>query len=480
MDNNKMWINGKWVAARSGETFSVINPSTEEELGRVPLGGKADVDMAVKAAAGAFPIWSKMPQAERARALERFADALRKNADALVPLEINEHGTPKQMAGHTIELAAGLVEYTASISRALMGQVIPSIPDALSYLQRVPLGVCACIVPWNGVYHMMADLVGPALAAGNTVIIKPASINSLSSLKFAEVMEQAGLPAGTVNMITGPGSSIGKALATHPGVDVIRFTGSSETGKSIMCDASSTVKKLVMELGGKNPVIVFEDADVEKAAKSHASRHFFNTAQNCSTAGVYFVHEKVHDRFVEIFLSEVKKIVVGDPWNDKTTMGPMANNQQREKVEGLIKSAIDEGARIILGGQRPTTPPLNKGYFLMPTVIVDVTHNMTIAREEIFGPAACIQKFSSKDDVIAMANDTRFGLCAVAWTRDIEKGMKCVNELRAGNVYLNMPRTATHELPWGGNVKESGLGKSGSMCGLEEMTDLKQFCVNIG
>jgi acyl-CoA reductase-like NAD-dependent aldehyde dehydrogenase len=480
MENQNMFIGGKWVTAESGKTFAVLNPSTKEVLGHAPLGGAADIDKAVKAANQAFPVWSAMMPAERAKALQRIAEALRNNADALIALEINEHGTPKQMAINTIEQAATLIEYTASISRALMGQVIPAIPNALSFLQRVPLGVCACIVPWNGVYHMMVDLVAPALAAGNTCVIKPASINSLSSLKFAEVLDQAGLPAGAVNMVTGPGELIGKALASHPGVDIVRFTGSSETGKSIMSVASSTVKKLVMELGGKNPVIIYEDADVEKAAMSHALRHFINTAQNCSTPGVYFVHEKVYEKFIDIFVSEVKKIVVGDPWDDKTTMGPMANKQQMEKVESLIQSAIDEGARIIFGGKRPSTPPLNKGYFLTPTIIADVTHDMTIAREEIFGPAVCIQKFSSQDDIIATANDTPYGLCGVVWTRDIEKGMRAINQLRAGNVYLNMPRTATHELPWGGNVKESGLGKAGSMCGMEELTDLKQVCLNFG
>lgn len=478
MESKKMWIGGNWVAAESGQTFEVINPSTEEVLGYAPLGGATDIDKAVKAATDAFPVWSKMVPSERAKALQRIADTLRKNANALIQLEISQHGTPKRNTGNTIEQIAAFIEYTVNVSRALMGQVIPAMPNVLSYLKRVPLGVCGCIVPWNGVYAGTARMFIPALAVGNTCVVKPASVNSLTALKFAEIMEQAGLPAGTVNIVTGPGGTIGRVLASHPGVDVIRFTGSSETGKDIMSVASSTVKKLIMELGGKNPVIVYEDADVEKAARSHASRHFVNAAQNCSSPGVYFVHEKIYDKFVDTYVNEVKKVVVGDPWDDKTTMGPMANKQQMEKVERLIQSAVDEGASIILGGKRPTKPPLNKGYFLMPTVIVDVTHDMTIAREEIFGPAACIQKFSSKDDVIGMANDTPYGLCAVVWTRDIEKGVNSLNQLRAGNVYLNMTRAGTDELPWGGSVKESGLGRDGSVCGLEELTDFKQFCLN--
>jgi acyl-CoA reductase-like NAD-dependent aldehyde dehydrogenase len=479
MTNKKMWIGGEWVNAESGETFVVLNPSTEEELDRVPLGGEADVDKAVKAAANAFPAWSRILPSERAETANRIADAIRKNAGELISLEISEHGTPLQLARGFVAGGANCVEYTASISRALMGQVIPAIPNTLSYLQRVPIGVCALIIPWNAPLIMMLDMLTPALVAGNTCVLKPASVNSLLAVKLAEILDEVGLPAGTVNLVTGPGSSTGKALASHPGVDLVRFTGSSETGKAIMSYSSSTVKKLILELGGNNPVIVLEDADVDKAAKSHAVRHFGNSAQNCSTPGRYYVHEKVYDEFVDKFGSEVKKIVVGDPRDEKTMMGPLANKQQRDKVEYYIRSALKEGACVTVGGQRPATPPLDKGYFLMPTVVVDVTHNMTIAKEEIFGPAACILRFSSEDDVIAMANDTPYGLCAVVWTKNIAKGMRFVNELRADSVYLNMPRTMADELPWGGNVKESGVGKSGSVCGLEEFTDLKLVCLNI-
>ncbi len=478
MERKKMWINGRWVDAESGKTFAVLNPATEEEIGQVPLGAKADVDQAVGAAVKAFPVWSKMLQSERAKIVSRIASALRENADELVSLEIREHGTPIQLARGFVAMGADLTEYTASISRSLMGQVLPpALPNTLSYLQRVPVGVCAIITPWNVPLMMMIAMVTPALAAGNTCVLKPASINSLLGVKFAEILDSVGLPPGAANLVTGPGGTVGEALASHPGVDLVRFTGSSETGKAIMSAASRTVKKCVMELGGNNPVIVCEDADVDKAASLQAQRHFGNSAQNCSTPGRYYVHERVYDQFVDRFVGEVKKIVVGDPWDEKTTMGPMANLQQRDKVEYYVRSASEEGARIAIGGHRPTTPPLNKGYYLMPTVVVDVTHNMTMAREEIFGPAACILRFSSEEEVIALANDTPYGLCAGVWTADAAKSMRFVNELRADSVFVNMPRMMASEFPWGGNVKESGIGKDGSTCGLEEFTDLKLVCL---
>jgi len=277
-----------------------------------------------------------------------------------------------------------------------------------------------------------------------------------------------------MNLVTGPGGSVGEALASHRGVDMIRFTGSSETGEEIMRVASQTAKKSVMELGGNNPVIVCEDADVERAATWQAQRHFGNTSQNCSTPGRYYVHEKVHERFVEAFVEQAMRIVVGDPADENTTMGPMANKQQMERVERLIESAREEGARIVLGGGRAA----ERGYFLQPTVVVDVTHDMTIAREEIFGPAAAILKFSSEDEVIDLANDSEYGLVAGIWTKDVAKALRFAERLRVDSVYINMPRIQMPELPWGGNVKESGVGKDGSMCGLEEFTDLKMVVIN--
>jgi acyl-CoA reductase-like NAD-dependent aldehyde dehydrogenase len=470
-----MFINGCWQAAASGRAFAVIDPATEEKLGEAALGEPVDVDRAVLAAMQAQPGWAGMMQAGRSKLLYGLADALRAAKDELVWLEVHEHGTPVQMARGFVSAAADGVEYFASISRALAGEVLSaSLPDATCFLQRVPIGVCAVITPWNVPLMMMVAMVTPALVTGNTVVLKPASVNSLLGVKFTQIVESLGLPPGVMNLVTGPGGSVGEALAAHRGVDMIRFTGSSETGEEIMRVASRTAKKCVMELGGNNPVIVCADADVEMAATRQGQRHFGNTSQNCSTPGRYYVHESVYDRFVQIFVEQAEKIVVGDPADESTMMGSMANKQQMERVEELITSAEREGARIAFGGKRAA----EKGYFLEPTVIVDVEHDMTIAREEIFGPAAAILKFSSEDEVIGLANDSEYGLVAGVWTKDVAKALRFTQQLRVDSVYINMPRTQVAELPWGGNVKQSGVGKDGSMCGLEEFTDLKMVVIN--
>jgi len=401
MQEYKMWIGGKWIGAASGRTFATVNPSTGEELGRVPLAAMEDVDAAVKAANGALPGWSKRTQAERAKAILRFAALVQKHSQELIDLEVNEHGTPVMLARGFAAAAVDQLEYIASISRGIMGQVLPrSMPNTIGYLQRVPIGVCAVITPWNVPLMMMLSMVGPAMVTGNTCILKPASVNSILGVKFAEILEKADIPEGVMNLVTGPGGIVGDALATHPGVDMVRFTGATDTGKVILKAASQTAKKCVMELGGNNPVLVCEDADVEKAARLQAGRHYGNTAQNCSTPGRYYVQENVYDRFVEVFVEEVNKIRVGLPWEESTMMGPMANLQQMKKVEYYIQTAREEGARIACGGTRYANPPLDRGYFLMPTVVADCTQDMTIVKEEIFGPAACILKFSSEDEAI--------------------------------------------------------------------------------
>ena len=407
MKQYKMWIAGKWVDAESGKTYPVFNPATEAEIAQVPLGGKADVDKAVEAARKAFPIWSKKPQAERSEIAMKIAAILRENVKELGRIDTLEHGTPTKMAAFMAGAKFQDFEWAAYNARSLMGHTVPQSSDMLVYLQHEPIGVVALITPWNFPLSMILVKLAPALTLGNTVIIKPPSIESLSALKLAEILEKLELPPGTVNVVTGPGSTVGEALASHRGVDMVSFTGSCETGKAIMNLASQTVKRLHLELGGKNPVIILDDADINAAAGAMAPFQFLNSGQICACPGRFYVHEKVYDEFIEKFLAATKKLVVGDPNDEKTDMGPLVSAEHRDRVEGYIKSGIDEGAKVILGGKRPTTPPMNKGYYVVPTIFTNVTQKMKIGREEIFGPVAVImEKFSSDDKVIEMANDT--------------------------------------------------------------------------
>jgi acyl-CoA reductase-like NAD-dependent aldehyde dehydrogenase len=486
MQKYKMWINGQWVESESGKTFFTHNPATGEVVSQVPLAGKSDVDKAVAAARKAFPTWSRKSQAERSDVVSRIAAALREHSHELARLETLEHGAPVDFGPFMIKFAAGNVEFAASASRTLMGNVLPAIsnmgdppnaePNTVSYLKREPVGVCALITPWNVPSLLIATKIGPCLATGNTCVVKPPSLNSGIGLKFAEILSKLDLPPGIVNFVTGPGDSVGNQLASHPGVDLISFTGSSETGKFIIAASSQTVKTLMMELGGKNPVIILEDADLEASAEELCMIAFQNVGQNCAQPSRFYVHEKIHDKFVDKFVAAAKKIKVGDPSDKNTIMGPVVSKKQRDRIERYIKSAIDEGAKLVLGGKRPTSTPLDKGYFVMPTVFTGLTPNMTIAREEVFGPVVGFFKFSSDEEVLNAANDSVFGLCASIWTRDVGRGIKFVNQLQVGSVWINQHMNLVTEFPWGG-FKESGLAKEGGVIGPEGYTQLKLVCI---
>ena len=479
MTQYKMWIGGKWVGAESGKTYPVFNPATEEEIAQVPLGDKTDVDKAVVAARAAFPLWSEKPQAERSQIAMKIAALLRENAKELGRIDTLDHGTPTLRAATKAAGTAEWFEWAAYNARSLMGNTVPSGPNELAYLRREPIGVVALITPWNLPLLMIIQKLAPALTLGNTCIIKPPSIDSLSALKLAELLDTLGLPPGTVNVITGPGGTVGEALASHRGVDMIAFTGSCETGKAIMALASHNVKRLQLELGGKNPVIILDDADVSTAVSAMMMFQFANSGQICAAPGRFFVHEKVYDEFLEKVTAAAKKMVVGAPTDEKTQMGPLVSAEHRDKVEGYIKSGIDEGAKLILGGIRPVTPPMDKGYYVMPTIFTDVSQTMRIAREEIFGPVVCImEKFNSDDKVIEMANDTTFGLTSYVWTRDNARAMRFAHKIAAGTVVLNNAGSGGAELPWGG-YKESGIGKEGSLYGLYEYTNLKRIQVDL-
>lgn len=471
-----MYIGGKWVDAISKKTYKVINPVTEEEFAEVPLGDKADVDAAVKAARKAFPAWSGMPAAERCRMLEKMAALQREFVEELTKWEILDHGTPVRIARMQSSFSSMNVEYCAQAARALMGSAPTPSFDSMTIVQREPVGVVAVIIPWNSPILMLTSKAGAALAAGNTVIIKPASIDSLVTLKYAEIVDKVGFPPGTINIVTGPGGSVGEALADHPDINFISFTGSSETGKQIMKVASQTLKRAQMELGGKNPYIVCEDTDIDKIIPMAARGLCFNTGMVCASPGRFYIHEKIHDEFVTKFIEELKKVVVGNPYDEKTEMGPVVSAEHRDRVEGYIKKGIEEGAKLVYGGKRPNQPPFDKGYWVMPTVFTDVKPGTTLFKEEIFGPVACFMKFKTDEEVIASANDNVYGLSAGVYSKDVGRAYKIGSRINAGAVGINGGRTLTAETPWGG-FKESGFGKENSMYGLEEYTQLKVIAV---
>ncbi len=478
MDQFKIWINGNFVDAVSGKTFPVINPANEETVTNIPLGGEVEVNMAVEAAKNAYPLWSKVPVAERCRLVKQIAMGIMENIEDLAKLDVLDHGTPAKTAGFMVMGSAANLEFAADTARTMMSEMIPASFDTLTYTKKEPVGVVALITPWNAPLMMICDKLGAILSTGNTCVIKPPSIDSLQALKLAEIIAKVDLPPGTVNIITGPGGLVGNALSTHPDVNMVAFTGSCETGKVIIENAAKTVKRMGMELGGKNPYIVLEDADLDTALNKLVISQYMNTGMICAAPGRIYVHEKLYDKFVDRFVEMAGKITVGNPNDEKTFMGPVVSADHRNKVESLIKSAIDEGATLRLGGKRPTTPPLDKGYYILPTVFCDVTPEMTIYKEEVFGPVACITKFSSEEEVLKLANDNIFGLCAAVYTENITKGIRFANELQAGTVWINEGLAARTDLPWGG-YKESGFGKVSGVHGVHEFIQEKVIWVDL-
>ncbi len=471
----KMLIGGQWVDAESGETFVTVNPATQEELARVPKAGDADVDKAVKAARAAFPAWKKLTQAQRNVYMRKIAAAIRDNAKELATCEALEHGTPFNDAFGVCMGAAAKFEYAAEIAQALMGVQIPMEAGKVSYFKRGPMGVAALVIPWNFPIIMMAVKASAALAVGNTVVVKPPSINSMTDLCFAQVIQSAGLPDGVLNVITGGGETVGKALCSHPDVDLIGFTGSSETGQNVLHYAADTVKRCVMELGGNNPVLVYPDADLDALVKVLGHRQFNNCGQHCSGPGRYYVHADVYDAFLGKFSAFADTLKVGDPLGEGTFMGPVVSKSQQAKIEAYVDGAVQEGAKIYF--RKDKDEYLAKGSFVMPTILSECTHDMTIAREEVFGPVAVVIRWTDADDVVKMANDSPYGLCAHVWTRNLQRGLQLADELEVGNVFINC-QTLTEEQSWGTNVKLSGLGREGGLEGLKEFTDLKEITLD--
>lgn len=470
--NLKMWIGGEWVDAESGKTFATVNVTTGEALGTAPLADKADVDKAVAAARAAFPVWSELPPGRRSGIVAAIGEAIKKHAKELAHLDALEHGLPEHIAIGPTMGGAGNFEQAAAYSRHLEGHAIPSNNDRMYSLERVPVGVCALITPWNMPFFLMSQKVALSLAAGCTCVLKVPSINAITSLKFAEILaEVEALPKGAVNIITGPGGSIGTYMAAHPDIDCVGFTGSTETGVSIMQAAAPTLKKLVMELGGKNPAIIYPDANLDRAIEILAHHQFHNCGQACGSPGRYYIHESVYDAFLEKYLAHAGHLVVGDPLDPKTNMGPLVSREHYNKVMGYIESGVKEGAKLILDGRNH---PAN---FIGPTVFVDVTPDMKIYREEIFGPVAVMMKWSDEDAMMKLANDNTYGLTASIWTKNIAHALKLGKKLTVGTFSVNSHNFIAAEAPWGG-VRQSGVGgKEGGYQGVLEYTEQKMITI---
>ncbi len=455
----------------SGKTFSTVNPATEDVICEVAEGDAADVDLAVRAARMAFESgpWSRMDARDRGRLLNRLADLLEKNFDELAALETLDNGKPiSDSRAADLPLVIDCFRYYAGWADKIHGNTIPIRGDYFCYTRREPIGVCGQIIPWNFPMLMVAWKWGPALATGNTIVMKPAEQTPLTCLRMAELALEAGFPPGVINVVPGYGPTAGAALVRHPQVDKIAFTGEGLTAKIIMRDAAETLKRLTFELGGKSPNIVFADADLDAAVAGAEFGLFFNQGQCCCAGSRLFVEDSVHDEFVERMIARIRDRRVGNPFDQDTRQGPQVDQAQFDRILRYIDRGRAQGAECVAGGRRVG----DRGYFVEPTVFTDVTDEMDIAREEIFGPVMSILKFSDLNEVSRRANNTAYGLAAAVWTRDVSKAHVLSRDLRAGTVWVNCYDVFDAAAPFGG-FKMSGIGRELGEAGLANYTELK-------
>ena len=473
----KLLIDGDWVPAASGRTFDTINPATEEKLAEVAHGEKEDIDRAVRAARQAFAYdspWRRMSPSARGKLIWRIGDLIEEHVEELAMLESLDNGKPMGVARVAdVPLAADLFHYMAGWPTKILGDTTPiSAPgEYLSYTLREPVGVVGQIIPWNFPLLMAAWKLGPALATGCTVVLKPAEQTPLSALYLGELLLEAGLPGGVVNIVTGFGDA-GAALSGHDDVDKVAFTGSTEVGRLIVAAAGGNLKKVSLELGGKSPNVVFADADLDAAVVGAANGIFFNHGQCCNAGSRLYIQEAAFDDVVAGVAEQAKKITVGSGLDAGTQMGPLISDEQFEKVLGYLQSGADAGAEAVVGGGRVG----DRGYFVEPTVLTNTTGDMKVVREEIFGPVVCAIPFSDPDEIVPIANDTNYGLAAGVFTRDITKALRTAARLRAGTVWINTYHVFDAAQPFGG-YKESGWGREMGHQVLENYLETKAVCV---
>ena len=467
------YINGEWVHAGSKETIVVTNPATGEAIGTIPKMGAAETRHAIEAADAAFVGWRSRIASERSAILRRWFELMLANQEDLAVLMTAEQGKPLAESHGEIAYAASFIEWFAEEGRRVYGDTIPQHqPDKRIVVTKEPIGVCAAITPWNFPAAMITRKAGAALAAGCTMVVKPATQTPYSALALAELATRAGIPAGVFNIVTGTAGVIGGELTSNPMVRKLTFTGSTETGKLLMKQCAGTVKKISLELGGNAPFIVFDDADIDAAVQGALISKYRNTGQTCVCTNRFLIQERAYDVFTDKLVEAVKKLKVGDGLKGETHQGPLIDRHAVEKVEEHIADAVAKGARVVVGGKRHELG----GTFFQPTVLADVTTDMVVAREETFGPVAPLFRFRTEEEAIRMANDTEFGLASYFYSRDIGRVWRVAGALEYGIVGINTGLISTAVAPFGG-VKESGIGREGSKYGIDEFLEIKYLCM---
>ncbi|HEX5950362.1 MAG TPA: aldehyde dehydrogenase family protein [Actinomycetota bacterium] len=474
------FIDGRWVDAEDGGRLDVHNPATGEVIATVPDSKPADVERAIDAARRAFDDggwWPGTSERERGRILLRAAEIVHRDLETFARLEALDAGKPIGDARDDVADVAYMFEYYGGWATKIHGDIPPVGPDAMSFVMKEPVGVAAGITPWNYPMMMSAQKVAPAIAAGCTFILKPPEQAPLTSLEIARILEEAGLPAGVLNVVTGFGETAGAPLVESPRVDKVGFTGSKEVGQLIMRNAAETLKGVTLELGGKSPNIVFADADFDAAVEGSCNGVFWNMGENCSAGTRVFVERPIYDDALAAMVQLTRQVKLGDQFDDETTMGPLISKEQQARVERYIEIGMGE-AKLAVQGDRPAEPHLANGYWVPPTIFSDATNDATIAREEIFGPVMTVIPFSDVDEVVRMSNDNEYGLAAAVWTNDITKALTVARALRVGTVWINGTQAAPVEAPWGG-YKRSGIGRELGVQGVEDYLESKHVHVTL-